>query len=461
MASAAPIQVRAQAELERRRRERQRKPQAAPEFRGAAAMLQTTHDYEMMLAGPAETGKTFATLWKLDSLLREHKKSQAVMLRKVRATIYGSALQTYEKIIAQRGGVKPYGGQEPHWYDYANGSRLWLAGMDNPGKALSSERDYIYVNQAEEITLNDWETLLTRATGRANNAPFPLVFGDCNPGASNHWIKQRPSLRVLESRHRDNPTLYTADGEMTERGTRTMGILDSLTGLRYKRLRLGLWVSAEGVVYDTYDPAIHLIPRFDIPLNWRRIRVIDFGFNNPFVCSWYAIDHDNRMYRYREIYMTGRTVRAHAAQIQRHSAEERYEATIADHDAEDRATLAECGIETIPAYKAVKRGIEKVQERFAPSGDGKPRLFYLKDSLIERDPLLVEARKPTCTEEEIEAYVWAKAGEGRAEKEEPVKVDDHGMDATRYGVAYADGLAGASWSEEELQEAFARRTARR
>lgn len=247
-------------ERERARAVQYRSRPPDPAFRGAAATFQASHDYEIMLAGPAETGKTFAAIWKLDTMLRTYPRAQAVLVRKVRSTIYGSALQTYEKILAHRGGgAWRYGGQEPAWFDYGNGSRLWLAGMDNPGKALSSERDYIYVNQAEELLLNDWETLLTRATGRANNAPYPLVFGDCNPGAATHWIKQRPSLRVLESRHVDNPTLYTADGQMTERGEQTMRILDSLTGLRYKRLRLGLWVSAEGVVYDTYDPAIHLI----------------------------------------------------------------------------------------------------------------------------------------------------------------------------------------------------------
>src|SRR5207237_829593 len=107
----------------------------------------------------------------------------------------------------------------------------WLVGLDNPGDVLSSEHDYIYVNQAEELARTEWETLLTRATGRAGNVPRPLVFGDANPGPPSHWILQRERagrLIKLDTTHRDNPTLYDEDGNLTEQGERTMRVLDSL-----------------------------------------------------------------------------------------------------------------------------------------------------------------------------------------------------------------------------------------
>jgi phage terminase large subunit len=34
--------------------------------------------------------------------------------------------------------------------------------------------------------------------------------------------------------------------------------------------------------------------------------------------------------------------------------------------------------------------------------------------------------------------VWPKSQDGKELKEAPVKADDHGMDATRYMVAYLD-----------------------
>jgi phage terminase large subunit len=70
------------------------------------------------------------------------------------------------------------------------------------------------------------------------------------------------------------------------------------------------------------------------------------------------------------------------------------------------------------------------------AGDGRARLFLLRDSLVDRDRSLEEARKPLCTEEEIEGYVW----NSKVKKEEPIKQDDHGCDALRYLVAAVDDI---------------------
>lgn len=421
---------------------------------GAAVEMWRSKAQEVIISGPAETGKTRATLEKLDALAWKYPGMQAAIVRKTYKSMPGSVLQTFEKKVLGawnknlnngEGGfdqaltpVKKYGGERPDWYDYPNGSRIWVGGMDNPSKVLSSERDVIYVNQAEELILDEWETLTTRATGRAGNMPYAQVIGDCNPSHRNHWILERAAdgpLKLLYSRHEDNPTLFDQEtGEITEQGRRTLAVLDALTGVRYQRLRKGKWVSAEGQIYETFDPAIHLVNRFDIPKEWRRIRVVDFGMRHPFVCQWWAIDPDGRMYMYREIYMTNRTVRRHSEQIKSLSEGERIEATICDHDAEDRETLRENGIPNIGAIKDVLRGIGKVQDRLAKRADGTPGLFLLRDSLVEVDNSLKENRKPYCTEQEIDGYVWANS----ATKEFPVKEEDDGMDAMRYGVMYID-----------------------
>lgn len=403
---------------------------------------------EFILAGPYETGKTRALLEKLNVLHAKYPGSRGLMVRKTYTSLINSAVVTYEqKVLPYPPGhprctVEKFGKSKPEWYDYPNGARLVLGGMDNPDKFLSAEFDWIYVNQAEELTLDDWEKLTGRATGRAGNAPYSQVMGDCNPGGPHHWIlgrRDRGALRLFKSRHEDNPTLFDpVTGQITERGKKTLADLDNLTGVRYKRGRLGLWAGAEGMVYEDWDDAIHLIPRFEIPGTWRRFRVIDFGFRNPFVCAWWAADEDDRLYRYREIYMTGRTVREHAEHINAYSAGERYVATIADHDASDRATLAENGISTIAANKDVLLGIEKVQQRLKVQADGRPRLFYLRDSLVEVDTSLQERFKPICTEQEFPGYVYPDRREGKTDDEHPVKVDDHGMDMTRYMVAHLD-----------------------
>jgi phage terminase large subunit len=204
-------------------------------------------------------------------------------------------------------------------------------------------------------------------------------------------------------------------------------------------------VQAEGVIYEQWDVARHLIDPFPIPLSWQRFRAVDFGFTHPFVCQWWAIDGDGRMYLYREIHHTKRTVKVHAEQIKAverwadkdaegKSLREPIAMAICDHDAEDRATLAENGIRTMPAQKAVSVGIQRVQERLKVAGDGKPRLFILRGALVETDRDMEALKKPLNTEQEFDGYIWSD----NVRREEPVKIDDDGMDALRYAVMYAD-----------------------
>ena len=272
-----------------------------------------------MLACPAETGKTYACCEKVHRLCMAYPNTQAAIVRKTYQAMPGSVLQTFARVI-EGSGVSTYGAAKPQWYDYRNGSRVWVGGMDHPDKVLSSERDFIYVNQAEELELADWETLRTRATGRAGHVPHPQVIGDCNPGVPTHWIKASASagaLPLLESRHEDNPTLFDPEtGEITEQGKLSLSILDQLTGPRKARLRYGQWAGAEGMVYEeSWDSGRNVVDAFPIPGDWPRYLAIDFGFTNPFACQWWAEDGDGRLYLYREIYHTQRLVEDHARQI--------------------------------------------------------------------------------------------------------------------------------------------------
>lgn len=418
-------------------------------FYGGAREFWRYQGPEAILDGPYETGKTIAALSKLHLLLCKYANARGLMLRKTYKSLVQSAIVTYETKVLPvpadhpNSAVRKYGGERPEFYDYPNGSRLVVGGLDVAERVLSSEYDFIYVNQAEELSLNDWEQLTTRATGRAGNAPYTQVFGDCNPDVPTHWILHRARLKRFRQLHEHNPSLFDqATGDITEQGKRSMAALDALTGVRKKRGRDGLWVAAEGQVYDSFDPDIHLLNPFPIPPDWRRFRSCDFGFTNPFVCQWFAVDGDGRLYLYREMYMTGRTVRAHAEQIRRLSEGERIEATVADHDAEDRATLRECGIPTVAAKKDISVGIQAVEDRLKLQGDGKPRLYVLRDCLVEADPTLYRDRpgdlQPVCTEHEFSSYVWPKGVDGRSKKEVPVDLHNHGMDSLRYAVMYVD-----------------------
>ena len=149
--------------------------------------------------------------------------------------------------------------------------------------------------------------------------------------------------------------------------------MNSLTGLRYQRGVLGRWVGAEGAVYEDFNYGIHVIDQMpDDWEDWRKFRSIDFGFTNPFVCQWWAVDHDGRMYLYREIYMSRRNVNDHVEQIKHYSEGEHISFSVADHDAGERDILRRAGIPTLAAKKDISVGVEKTQLRFRDAGDGRP-----------------------------------------------------------------------------------------
>ena len=398
---------------------------------------------------------------------------RGLIVRKTQVSMTSTALVTWREHVVteavEAGVMRYYGGSqaEPAQYIYANGSRVMLGGMDNPTKIMSSDYDLIYVQEAIELTEGDWDALSSRLRNGA--LTYQQLYGDTNPDAPTHWLRQRADqgqLVMLESRHSDNPVLTEEDGTPTGRGKAYLDRLDRLAGVRKARLRDGLWVAAEGVIYDDYDPAVHLIDRFPIPDSWPRYWAVDFGFVHPFVLQCWAADEDGRLYLYREIYATHRRVDQHArdilyavtepaSRVDAHGheifseywkwTEPKPEAIICDHDAESRATLEDqLRLSTTAANKAVEDGIQAVQRRLVKQKDGRPRIFFMRDSVMVRDPELVEARKPTCTVEEITGYVWDMT-QGKRPKESPVKIHDDGMDTMRYMVMSDMGWVPGVW----------------
>lgn len=425
----------------------------------------------MLLSGPAGTGKSRACLEKLHMMALLNPGMRGLIVRKTLVSLGSTALVTWRKYVAKEaldnGDVVFYGGspQEAAGYRYSNGSFIAIGGMDKATKIMSSEYDVVYVQEAVELTVTDWEAITTRLRNWVIS--FQQLIADCNPDMPTHWLKARADRGVttmLESRHEDNPLLFGPDGRVTREGSAYIEKLDALTGVRYHRLRRGIWSAAEGLVYDNYDPAVNVVYRFDIPPDWARWWSVDFGYTNPFVCQMWAEDPDGRLFLYREIYHTRRLVEDHARHILeqvtgcleccgRRSAahdcrtcdecligwiEPKPRAIVCDHDAEDRATLEKhLGMSTKAAKKTVGDGIQAVEARWRCAGDGRPRLFLMRDSLVERDKALADAKLPTCTSEEIVGYVWDEGAGGKI-KEAPRKENDHGMDACRYVVAERD-----------------------
>jgi phage terminase large subunit len=416
------------------------------ELRGAALELANNRAPELLISGAAGTGKSRAVLEKINLICLITPGTKALVLRQVARSLATSALRTWERDVIKEalrdGTVHYYGGsaREPAQYRYSNGSSVTIGGLDDPMKVMSTEYDIAFIQECTEVSEEAWESVNIRLRNGAIS--FQQIIGDCNPSHPTHWLLERASagkLKHLVSQHEDNPRYFRPDGTPTTEGVDYIARLDSLTGVRYLRLRRNIWAAAEGVIYEGFDAAIHVIDPFPVPASWERVWAVDFGHTNPFVWQDWALDEDRRAYLVREIYMSGRLVEDHARQILALGGP-RPSVIVCDHDAEDRATFERhTGMGTIAAEKAVTMGIDAVAERLKIAADGRPRMQFFRDALVEKDPSLTDRKLPTCTVEEIPGYIWApEPASADRKREQPVKKNDHGADCARYMVVEID-----------------------
>lgn len=389
-------------------------------FYGAAKEFVKYQGAEAVIHGPAETGKTISALWKLHLCALKYPNASLVIARKVLSSTYSTVLQTFIKKVLvdeESWGIKVYGGEKAQWFDYGNGARIWIAGLDKSSKILSAEHDIIYVNQAEEIEKADWETITTRTTGRAGNMPYAQTIGDANPGGSQHWILKRSGLELYKSLHTDNPTLYD-DGVLTEQGKITIARLKALTGVRRKRLYSGLWVTAEGAVYDMFDSQLHVTERDSEEfVTW--YLAMDEGYTNPAVILLIGEDSDGRWHIAEEWYETGKLQEQVIEQAGIMSEGRDVDLIAVDAAAAGLiAALINAGFPASAAKGRVLDGIWHIQDRLKVQDDKRPRLTV----------------EPACvnTINEFESYIWEEG------KDKPKKANDHAMD----GVRYLDDIVG-------------------
>lgn len=416
-----------------------------------------SRDSQVLLAGPAGTGKSLAWLSKIFYNAQKYPGSRQLICRKTRSSLTETALVSFERDIIGPGSELSLPAnlrRVRQAYHHPNGSEIIVAGLDKPEKVLSSEYDFIYVQEATELELEEWETLISRL--RSNVMPYQQIAADCNPTFPHHWLYKRyqaGSLRLIPTTHKDNPRYYakteTGLWDWTAEGRAYLDKLQLLTGFRRKRFLEGVWAAAEGLVYDGFGPHNLKERGWQPPKEWTRYHALDFGYVNPLVYQFWAEDGDGRLYMYREIYRTGMLVEDLARLVKqetevidgRPGPEPRPAAVVGDHDAEDRATFERhSGLRIVPADKKKTDGIQDVAKRLELHADKKPRLYLVSGACQRPDRSLGEAGKPVSTEEEFAGYVWHPDG-----KDEPVKENDHGMDAMRYLVRHRDGKRKLTW----------------
>lgn len=222
---------------------------------------------DLLVCGPAGTGKTYAILAVLHCIAKAEPNLRILVCRETRASLTQSVLVTLEQEIFPADGMEFLSAgllrRTRQSYLYPSGTEIALAGLDNPGKALSSAWDIIYVNEATETTEEAWETLQSRLRRPGRRIEFGYLIADTNPADPGHWLKQRADkglTTLWDTTFEANPALH--DGtDWTDAGRAYIANLDRLTGSRRKRLRDGLWAAGEGAWFDGFDSSIHVSER--------------------------------------------------------------------------------------------------------------------------------------------------------------------------------------------------------
>lgn len=390
----------------------------------------------ILLEGTAGSGKSRLALEKLHAFLCHYPNATGLALRKDKVSARRSIVPFLQ---AQVMGSTDWGRfyKTDGLFQYNNGSQLWIAGMngEQQREAIRSigqdgSADIVFMEEGTAFTREDFSELMARLRGKAS--PWLQMIVSTNPDSPKHWIYtdliKGQKASVYTSRATDNPYLPA----------QYFDALDMLTGVRRQRLKLGKWVSAEGGIYSEYNESIHVVDRFEPPLEGRYLVGVDFGFRNPTSVSLYYVDPNDVVYQYRQIYRSRMTVEELCPYIAQMVGDRQVEAWLCDHDAENRATLERhLGIETTAANKAVTMGIELVKSRLKSK-----RLFFMSsavdydDQALGADDRLINEKKPLMTVDEITGYSWSPSTVNG--KEVPLKVDDHGVDELRYVVAYLD-----------------------
>ena len=269
------------------------------------------------------------------------------------------------------------------------------------------------------------QSFVQQATARCSVSGAKFWF-NCNPDNPHHWFYEE---WILPEKRQEKRILYlhfTMDDNLSLTEEVKARYRTMYAGVFYARYILGEWKVAEGLIYDMFDESRHCIPLPpDNELQGSAYISVDYGTLNPTVFLMWRKYHGKWLCT-KEYYYSGRenhkqrTDAEYADEMMAFIGDTPYTCVVVDPSAASFITeLQRRGLKVLKADNAVLDGIRTVC------------------TLLQRADLLF-SKDCTRTIAEFYAYRWYdKAAE--AGRDEPVKQDDHAMDAMRYFVSTALG----------------------
>lgn len=275
------------------------------------------------------------------------------------------------------------------------------------------------------------EVFFAQLLGRMS-PPGAQLLATTNPDNPAHWVKRKyldrldrlPSWRTWHFTMDDNPSL-TEDYRASTRA--------EFTGLFYRRFVLGHWVSADGSVYDMWDPARHVIAWDDLPPMRALVACgIDYGTTNPTSAVILGLGDDARLYLVDEYRHDPATARRRLTDGEL-SAELRAWLA-APHTPHDTTGARPKWVHLDPSAASLHTQLQRDRLKgLAPATNDVALGIRLTATLLSAGRLVVADR---CAGFITEApgYSWDPKATEQGE-DRPIKSADHSLDAARYAIA--------------------------
>ena len=354
------------------------------------------------LQGSSRSAKTYNILIYLIIYLLKSPLTRLSIIRKTLPAIKGSVLIDFKDILIKMNlWVDTDFNKTELIYKFSNGSWVEFFSTDNEQKIRGRKRDILFVNEANEITLLEWQQLKMRTT------KFSIL--DYNPSFSeDHWIESEnkdPDTYHFISTYLDNPFLEQK-------------IIDDIEKLRDKNKSLwtvyglGLRSVIEGRIFESFE----IVEEIPSDVRWFRIGM-DFGYtNDPTAIVRVAIRGED-MWLDELCYRTRMLTNEIIDFLKKECKYDKIISESADPRLIDEIYNAGLNIHAVEKYAgSINAGLTKMKE------------FNIKIT-----------KRSTNTKKEFENYVYAQDKDGKW-LNQPAGGFDHIVDSARY-VVLAEILA--------------------
>jgi len=154
--------------------------------------------------GGTRSGKTYnILLWVIFHYCAKHTGQTITIARKTFPAVRSSVMRDFFDILKQYGLYNEEAHNKSNSEYILNGNLVEFVSLDQPQKIRGRKRDLAFLNEANELTFEDWQQIVFRTNGR--------IILDYNPSDTFHWIYDkvipREDADFYQTTYRDNPFL--------------------------------------------------------------------------------------------------------------------------------------------------------------------------------------------------------------------------------------------------------------